>query len=164
LKTTAYIGLGSNVGERLSNCRQAIRLMGQMPQCSITNVSSFYRTEPQGLRDQEWFINAVCSVDVSCYPRELLSRLLAIEQDMGRVRMERWGPRLIDLDILLFGDLVMEEDGLVIPHPLMHLRRFVMVPLAEIASDLLHPSLKKGMAELRDLLSEQGQTVLKMEV
>lgn len=164
MSTTAYIGLGSNVGKRLSNCRRAIELMGLMPKCSIRNVSSFYRTEPQGLRDQDWFVNAVCSADVSCSPRELLSGLLEIEQKMGRVRKERWGPRPIDLDILVFGDLVLEEDGLVIPHPLLHLRRFVMVPLAEIAADLLHPSLKKKMAELRDLLPEEGQAVLKMEV
>lgn len=152
------------MGERVSNCSRALDLMGRMQCCSLKAVSSFYRTEPQGIRGQDWFVNAVCSLDVSCPPRELLNGLLSIEQDMGRVRKERWDPRPIDLDIVLFGDLVLEEGDLVIPHPLMHLRRFVLVPLAEIAPDLPHPVLKRRIAELRDLLPEEGQSVFRMEV
>lgn len=162
MNTIAYIGLGSNLGARLFNCLWAIEMMDRLPACSVTGTSSFYRTEPQGVRDQEWFVNAVCSLEVACTPRELLNGLLSIEQAMGRVRKEKWGPRLIDLDILLFGDCVIKEEDLLIPHPLMHVRRFVLVPLAEMAPDLFHPVLNKGIAELKDLLPDEGQKVLKM--
>jgi len=143
-----YLSLGSNLGDRYANLRAAIERLGEAG--AIGAVSSFYETEPVEFRDQPWFLNCVVALETSDSPEALLQRALAIEQEMGRVRMKEKGPRLIDIDILLFGDRVVEEQerGLKIPHPAMHQRRFVLEPLAEIAPEALHPLLRKTAREL----------------
>jgi len=143
-----HLSLGSNLGDRYANLRAAIERLGETG--AIRGVSGFYETEPVELRDQPWFLNCVVALETSDSPEALLQRALAIEQEMGRVRMKEKGPRSIDIDILLFGDRVVEEQerGLKIPHPAMHQRRFVLEPLAEIAPEALHPLLRKTAREL----------------
>ncbi len=160
---TAYIGLGSNIGDRMANCLKALDLLGSSPFGPVTARSAFYKTEPQGLKDQEWFINAVCALEVSSSPWALLEGLLSIEGAMGRVRKEKWGPRLIDLDILLFGEEIIRGPDLIIPHPLMHCRRFVLVPLLELLPYGVHPVLGKPFSELLETIDQEGQRVAKIE-
>jgi len=162
LTKTAYIGFGSNLGEKVENCLAAIDMMAALPYCTMVGRSAFYRTEPLGLTDQDWFINGVCSLRVSVDPRTFLADLLKIEKSMGRVRTERWGPRVIDLDVLLFGEDIIREEGLAIPHLLMHLRRFVLVPITELAPTLRHPVINRTMNELLNDLPEEGQQVIRM--
>ena len=144
----AYIGIGSNLGEKVENCRRAIKAIGSDARNRLVGCSRFYRTEPMGKKDQEWFINGVAAVETTMSPRELLEFLLSIEKEMGRDRIERWGPRIIDLDILFYGDRVLNEEGLQIPHPRLHERRFVMVPLKDIAPDLVHPVLQRTVSQI----------------
>ncbi len=146
-----YIGVGSNMGDALDHCRRAIRAIGADSRSRLLQCSPFYRTEPVGMKDQNWFINAVVAAETSLSPHEFLNFLLGIERRMGRERKERWGPRVIDLDILLFGDKILNEGGLEIPHPRMSERRFVLAPLWDIAPRLEHPVLHKTIA---DILSE----------
>ncbi len=157
---TAYIGIGSNVGDRKANCRKAIKLLGRAG--TVTAVSSLYYTEPVGYRDQEDFINAAASVQTEQSPEGLLEICQGIEEEMGRKRTIRWGPRTIDLDILLFGNKIVNEQDLVIPHPLMATRKFVLVPLAEIAPDFIHPVLRKPVSVLLRELKDTS-TVMKMQ-
>jgi len=144
----AYIGLGSNMGDKIANLNKAIGELGKVPGNKVLAVSSFYKTEPVGRVEQDWFVNAAAEIETSLTPRELLNKLLYIEKNLGRVRDVKWGPRVIDLDILLYDDLVMNEEGLSIPHPYLYERGFVLVPLAEIAPKVIHPKLKKSMSEL----------------
>ena len=143
-----YLSLGSNLGDRSANLRATIERLGEA--ADIGAVSGFYETEPVEFRDQPWFLNCVVALETSDSPEELLQRVLAIEQEMGRLRTKNKGPRLIDIDILLFGERVVEEQerGLKIPHPAMHERRFVLEPLAEIAPEAFHPQLRKTAREL----------------
>ena len=151
-----YLSLGSNVGDRSANLRTAIARLGEGG--TVKAVSGFYETEPVELRDQPWFLNCVVALETSLSPAELLEKVLAIEQEMGRLRMKDKGPRSIDIDILLFGDRVVDERGLKIPHPAMQERRFVLEPLAEIAPQVLHPHLRKTASQLLAALSA-GQIV-----
>lgn len=144
----AYIGLGSNMGDKIANLKKAIEELGKILGTKVLTVSSFYKTEPVGDIEQDWFINAAVKLETTLTPRELLNKLLDIEKDLGRVREIKWGPRVIDLDILLYDDLVMDEEGLAIPHPYLHERGFVLSPLAEIAQEVIHPKLKKSISEL----------------
>src|SRR4030067_994666 len=132
--SVAYIGLGSNMGDKVANLKKAVLELGKVPGNKVLAVSSFYKTEPVGGVEQDWFVNAAAEIETSLTPRELLNKLLYIEKNLGRVRDARWGPRVIDLDILLYDDLVMDEEGLSIPNPYLHERGFVLVPLAEIAA------------------------------
>ena len=157
---TAYIGVGSNLGDKLKNCLAAIDLAGRIPGCSVEKISRFYRTEPVGVEGQDWYVNAVISLRAEIRARDLLEKLSAIEAGLGRVRKEKWGSRTIDLDILLFGKEVVNEKDLTIPHPRMHVRRFVLVPMAELEPDFMHPVLKKSMAELLAGLSGDDQSVI----
>lgn len=136
--TIAYIGLGSNLGDRLDNLRRAVAALNQAG-VMVRKVSSVYETDPVG-PPQPDFLNAVCEIETELSPRELLARLKAIESEMGREPGERWGPRNIDLDLLLYGDEVIDEPDLNVPHPEMINRRFVIAPLLEIAPDLILPS------------------------
>jgi 2-amino-4-hydroxy-6-hydroxymethyldihydropteridine diphosphokinase len=155
-----YLSLGSNVGDRSANLRAAIERLGEAG--AVRTVSGFYESEPVELRDQPWFLNCVVALETSDSPEALLQRVLAIEQEMGRLRTKSKGPRLIDIDILLFSDHVVEERGLKIPHPAMHQRRFVLEPLAEIAPEALHPLLRKTARQvLADLPA--GQMVRRLE-
>jgi 2-amino-4-hydroxy-6-hydroxymethyldihydropteridine diphosphokinase len=154
---TAYLSLGSNIGDREGNLREALVRLGELG--TVRKVSSFYETEPVEFTDQPWFLNCAVELDTERSPRDLLNGMLAIEQAMGRERVQPKGPRLIDLDILLFGDVVLNEPGLTIPHPAMHKRRFVLEPLAEIAPDAIHPALKRRVRELLQRLTAGAPVV-----
>jgi 2-amino-4-hydroxy-6-hydroxymethyldihydropteridine diphosphokinase len=160
---TAYIAIGSNLGRKAFNCREAIERMGLIPGFRIVAESGLFRTEPIGVHDQDWYVNGVVSVETDLLPRPLLETLLAVEAAMGRERKEKWAARLIDLDILLYGQDVVDEADLKIPHPLMHLRRFVMVPMNRLAPQLVHPILRRTMAELLAGLPEEGQAVFEIK-
>ena len=156
---TAYIGIGSNIGHKIENCKMAISLMGRLEGCSVRLQSPFYRTEPVGVEGQDTFVNGVIGLDTDLSAVTLLKHLLKIETDMGRVRRKKWDARVIDLDILLFGASIIDRSGLIVPHPLMHLRRFVLTPLSQIAPDLIHPVLGQSIGELAGALSDNGQAV-----
>ena len=143
-----HLSLGSNLGDRYANLRAAIERLGEAG--AVSTVSGFYETEPVEFRDQLWFLNCVVALETKYSPEALLTKVLTIEREMGRLRMKDKGPRSIDIDILLFGDRVVEEQerGLKIPHPAMHQRRFVLKPLVEIAPEALHPQLQKTAREL----------------
>lgn len=154
----AYIGLGSNMGNKTANCQMAVEHLAEAGR--IISVSSFYYTEPVGYKEQEDFINAVAILETNRSPAELMSICRAIEDRLGRRRTVRWGPRTIDLDILLYGDLVVRRPDLIIPHPLMTSRRFVLAPLAEIAPAMMHPVLNKTIVQLLGEL-QNSHTVMK---
>jgi 2-amino-4-hydroxy-6-hydroxymethyldihydropteridine diphosphokinase len=149
VETDAYIALGSNTGDRELNLLRAVAEIGKLPASRITGISPFYETSPVGVTDQPHFFNAVLKLSTGLTSQDLLSCLQHIEDKVfGRVRTVQWGPRNIDLDLLLFGDEVIEAEGLIVPHPRMAERRFVLRPMCDIASGLLHPVLGKTMAEL----------------
>jgi len=155
-----YLSLGSNVGDQAANLRAAIDHLGSLGK--VLAVSSFYETEPVEVTAQPWFLNCVVKLDTEKMPKQLLSGILDIEMEMGRRRLEKKGPRLIDIDILLFGNSIIETKGLTVPHVAMHQRRFVLEPLAEIAPEVRHPVFKRTARELRDSLP-RGQTVRKLD-
>lgn len=144
--TIAYIGLGSNLGDKEANCRKAIALLAKSSR--VVRASSLYCTEPMGYREQDDFVNAVVELETGLSPEALLQQCRAIEEELGRVRTVRWGPRTIDVDILLYGTTTIETPELTIPHPLLHTRRFVLVPLCEIAPQAFHPKLQENAADL----------------
>jgi len=145
----AYVGLGSNVGDRAALLRRAIGLLARSQGVEVAAVSAFIETEPVGgPAGQPMYLNAVVHLRVAISPHELLDRLLGIEAELGRVRGERWGPRTIDLDLLLYDSLVLRTASLTLPHPRMHERRFVLGPLAEIAPQAVHPTTGRTVAEL----------------
>lgn len=150
MRKTAYLSLGSNLGDREENLRDAIASLGELGE--VAAVSSLYETEPVEVVAQPWFLNCAVTLVTERMPRQLLAALLKIEQTMGRRRTQVKGPRIIDIDILLFGSSVVETPQLIIPHPAMHERRFVLEPLAEIAPDARHPIFKRTARELRDAL------------
>jgi 2-amino-4-hydroxy-6-hydroxymethyldihydropteridine diphosphokinase len=154
-----YLSLGSNLGDRKANLTEAIRRLGTLGR--VLKSSSLYETEPVDLTSQPWFLNCVVVVETAKMPRQLLKAILSLERSMGRRRLQKKGPRNIDIDILLFGNSVVDTAELVIPHPAMHSRRFVLQPLAEIAPDLRHPILKRSVRELLDELPP-SQTVRKL--
>jgi 2-amino-4-hydroxy-6-hydroxymethyldihydropteridine diphosphokinase len=155
----AYIGIGSNIGDRIAHCAGAVKELERIPGFHVVEVSQWFLTEPVGVDGQDWYLNGAVAADVEISARALLDHLLAIEKKMGRVRKRRWEPRILDLDLLLFGNEIIRENGMTIPHPLMHQRRFVLVPLAQMAPGLRHPVLLKTMSELLEALPEDGQTV-----
>ncbi|HEY5649285.1 MAG TPA: 2-amino-4-hydroxy-6-hydroxymethyldihydropteridine diphosphokinase [Nitrospiria bacterium] len=152
-----YIGVGSNMGNRRGFCEEAVRKLGEFPGSDVETVSSVYETAPMERSDQDWFINCVVKLRTTLSPQELLKACQGVEQFLGRKRTLRFGPRTIDLDVLFYGDRVIHEASLTIPHPRLHERRFVLEPLAEIAPDFKHPLLKKSPGDL--LSGIAGQTV-----
>jgi 2-amino-4-hydroxy-6-hydroxymethyldihydropteridine diphosphokinase len=136
----AYIGLGSNLGDREAMIRLAIDDLARLPETTLAKASSLYDTEPAGEVDQPNFLNAVAAIDTQLTARQLLWNLQLIEKRLGRVRTQKWGPRTIDLDLLLYGSLILEEPDLRVPHPELLRRSFVLVPLVEIEPLLVHPA------------------------
>jgi len=155
-----YLSLGSNMGDRRGHLHEAI---GRLRAVGLfDSLSSFYETEPVEFTDQSWFLNCVVAIKTAEAPEQLMAAILQIEQQMGRQRVQRKGPRTIDIDILLCGGEVINTPALTIPHPAMHERRFVLEPLAEIAPEARHPVLKKTVQELLEALPT-GQEVRKYQ-
>ena len=148
---TIHIGIGSNLGNREENCVKATRFLLDKG-IIVTSMSSMIETEPWGVTDQQKFINMAVEAQTDLGPEELLAVLNKIESDMGRLPAVKWGPRLVDLDILFYDDLIIKADDLEIPHPYIQEREFVLRPLAEIAPDKIHPVLKKSVKELLEVL------------
>jgi 2-amino-4-hydroxy-6-hydroxymethyldihydropteridine diphosphokinase len=157
---SAYLSLGSNIGNRERHLGDAIARLQALGR--VAAVSSLYETEPVEFTDQPWFLNCVVLLETNATPAQLLANLLAIEQKMGRVRTEKKGPRTIDIDILLLGDTIVDCPELIIPHPAMQQRRFVLEPLAEIAPEVWHPSLQKTIRRLLEELPA-GPAVRKLQ-
>jgi len=154
VQTTAYLSLGSNLGDREQNLRTAIANLE-----GVVAISSFYETEPVEFTEQPWFLNCAVAVRTELTPQQFLSKVQAIEHKMGRRRIQPKGPRNIDIDILLFGDAIIDTPELQLPHPAMHDRRFVLEPLSEIAPDALHPVLKRSARELLQALPADADQV-----
>ena len=155
----AYLSLGSNLGDRVAQLRDAqLRLVAAG---KVFAVSSFYETEPVEFTEQPWFVNCALALETPSTPQQLMSQILRIEQAMGRHRIQKKGPRSIDIDILLFAREIVNSPELIIPHPAMHQRRFVLEPLAEIAPQALHPVLQKTIRDLLHSLPE-GQIVKRL--
>lgn len=159
VQETAYLSIGSNLGDRAANLQEAVAQMGFAGR--VRAISGFYETQPVDVPDQPWFLNCVMAIATEKTPLEMLQFALQVEEGMGRLRMTRKGPRNIDIDVLLMGDQVIDEPGLKVPHPAMHERRFVLEPLAEIAPDVLHPVLGKTAREMLSELAD-GQTVRRL--
>ena len=161
---TAYIGIGSNLGDKLENCKRAVELMGQIPDSYVTAQANYYQTEPVGVTDQDWYLNTVVSLSTALSPHSLLEKLLEIELLLGRVRKQKWEARIIDLDILLFDLEIIKSENLNVPHPLMHQRRFVLRPMIDLSPELKHPLLNKTMAELLDELKDDNHKIYPLKV
>ncbi|MGP8153750.1 MAG: 2-amino-4-hydroxy-6-hydroxymethyldihydropteridine diphosphokinase [Smithella sp.] len=149
-----YIGIGSNLGTSLKNCKYAVENMSRIKGIELTMVSSFYKTEPIGMENQNFFTNAVAEIRTDLSARKLIQALQNIENDMGRKREVKGGPRIIDLDLLFYGQNVIREHDLIVPHPEIQKRRFVLEPLCEIASYFIHPSFGVSARGLKDRLSD----------
>jgi 2-amino-4-hydroxy-6-hydroxymethyldihydropteridine diphosphokinase len=148
--TVAYVGLGSNLGDREAAIARALELLDEPPELRVVGVAQVRETDPVGVVDQPAFLNTAARLETTLGARELLDRLLAVERELGRVRTsERWGPRTLDLDLLLYGDAVVDEPGLTLPHPRLHERRFVLEPLCELAPALVVP----GRGRVKTLLA-----------
>ncbi|AGZ25895.1 MULTISPECIES: 2-amino-4-hydroxy-6-hydroxymethyldihydropteridine diphosphokinase [Staphylococcus] len=144
----AYLGLGSNIGDRAHQLQQAIRIIDQYQYIDVTSISPIYETEPVGYTDQPQFLNLCIEIETTLDPQELLKRCLETEEALHRVRKIRWGPRTLDVDILLYGNEIIEEDNLIIPHPRMAERAFVLIPLNDIASKHIEPRSQKLIENL----------------
>jgi 2-amino-4-hydroxy-6-hydroxymethyldihydropteridine diphosphokinase len=157
---TAYIGLGSNLGDSMGTLRVALAQVARMDGVCLINTSGAWETTPVGPIEQDNYLNAAAAVRTEITPGDLLNALLDLERQHGRERLLRWGPRTLDLDILLYGDLLLEEPGLKIPHPWLSRRRFVLEPLLEIAPKLMHPGQRKPLAySLEKLRRENDEQV-----
>jgi len=153
MSVTAYIALGSNLGDREKNLDRALELLRTCPGITVTRVSSYHETEPVGgPPGQEKYLNAAAELETGLEPQRLLELLLEVEKKLGRVRTEKNAPRTIDLDLLLYGDVVSLGPELILPHPLMHERLFVLVPLDEIAAHVVYPLLDITVRELLEIL------------
>lgn len=155
--TVAHLGLGSNENSPHARCVEAIQKLSLIKAIRVVQCSSFYRAEPVGLRDQEWFINAALEIRTTISSSDLLSELQRIEHEMGRTKTVKNGPRVIDLDILLYNqDIISDENRLLIPHPELHKRKFVLIPMNDIASYVIHPAFGISMKGLLDRCTDQS--------
>ncbi len=150
---TCFLSLGSNLGDSAAFLRNAVKLLNEAGE--VTRVSPVFRTAAWGKTDQPDFLNIAVEVQATLGPAALMERLLGIEQQLGRVRAEKWGPRLIDIDLLFYGDAAVELPGLHVPHPELHKRKFVLAPLQAIAPDLVHPLLKKTISQLLEACTDE---------
>jgi 2-amino-4-hydroxy-6-hydroxymethyldihydropteridine diphosphokinase len=147
-----FIGIGSNMQEPAKHCREAVERIELIEGVKVLRTSSLYRAEPVGFTDQDWFVNTVAEIRTMLQPRLLLEALKSIEKDMGRKESIKWGPRVIDLDILFYGQEIIQEESLIIPHPELYKRRFVLLPLCEIAAYVIHPAFGVSVRGLLDRL------------
>lgn len=155
--TTVYIGIGSNLKDKVKNCQDAIHCLHTTPDIEVARSSSLYYTEPIGYEDQDWFVNCVVEIKTSLTPREVFYRCKAIEKAMGRTYLIKWGPRIIDLDILFYNNKIIKEPDLEIPHPRLHERGFVIIPLVELSPDWVHPVFGKTILELKEDLVDSHE-------
>ncbi len=144
----AFLGLGSNLGDKLKNIKTSLELISSHEEITILSVSSIYKTPPVGFEEQDFFLNAVIKISTNLSPFELLKFIQLIEKKLGRKRIFKWGPRTIDIDILVYNDWIINRNNLQVPHPLMHERGFVLIPFNEIESSLIHPTLNMSIATL----------------
>jgi len=155
----AYLGLGSNLGNKRNNLKSALKMLEDHPQVEVRKVSSFYETEPVGYKEQDRFLNLVVKIDTSLNPFELLQFCQTIEKELKRKRIVRWGPRTIDVDILLYENFISQDPELTIPHPRMHERAFVLVPLEEI-----EPHLQLGGINISEILKDlNGENIKRVD-
>jgi 2-amino-4-hydroxy-6-hydroxymethyldihydropteridine diphosphokinase len=153
-----FLSLGSNIGNKILNLNTASENIEKYAG-KICSKSSIYETSAWGIIEQDTFLNQVIEIETNLKPSELIAILLKIEEQMGRKREIKWGPRLIDIDILYFSDKIIEQNSLIVPHPYLHQRRFILMPLCEIAPDFEHPILKKTTKELLKNCDDKGQVV-----
>lgn len=148
-KTDVFISIGSNMGDKYNNCIQGIQGLDALDSTKVVEVSSFYKTEPVDYTDQDWFVNGALKIETQLDPEALMLSLKRIEQALGQYEKSvRFGPRILDLDILLYGDLITTGERVTLPHPRMHKRCFVLKPLCDIAPDVIHPVLKISVKEM----------------
>lgn len=153
-----FISVGSNIGNRLQNCKKGISALTALKQVKQVETSPFYQTEPVDYKDQDWFVNCAVRISTDLDPPALLKRLQGIQYDAGqREKTVRFGPRVLDLDIVLFDDWIVHSEELTIPHPRMHKRHFVLKPICDIDPNINHPVLRQSMQSLLDNLDEEGQ-------
>lgn len=162
--TTAIIAVGSNIGDSLHHCRSGIARLEIQQLGRITGQSAFYRSEPVDYLDQDWFVNAAVRMETHLSPEQLLAALQRIEKKMGRKAAKiRFGPRVLDLDIIFFGERVIRQKALQIPHPRMHKRRFVLLPVCDIDPEINHPVLQRSVRDLLDQLEPEGQGLIRID-
>ncbi|MGB9627754.1 MAG: 2-amino-4-hydroxy-6-hydroxymethyldihydropteridine diphosphokinase [Thermodesulfobacteriota bacterium] len=154
MRHTAYIGIGSNIGDKVGHCEKAISELLKVDQHKLLAKSSFFKTQPIGYKEQDWFINGVIKIETDLNPLELFRALKAIELKLGRKETFPWGPRLIDLDLLFFDQEEIKTEELCVPHPHLQERQFVLIPMAEIDRDFIHPVFKVTIQQLLDNLQE----------
>ena len=160
-KHTAYISAGSNIGDKLLNCKNGITALTESGATAIKAWSNFYKTSPVDFREQDWFVNAVVKIETRLDPIELLKNMNSIQINAGRTcDTVRFGPRILDLDIILYDDIVVDLPGITIPHPRMHKRRFVLKPLCDIDPAVIHPVFKNTFKHLLDSLDDDEQKVI----
>lgn len=162
MRETVFIGFGSNLGDRVDLCDRAVTLLSLLPHSQLLAVSSLYEAEPvpdAGAPGDGWFLNGVVQIETDVAPQSLLAVCREIERSLGRDPEHRSGPRTLDLDILLYGDRVIEEQDFLVPHPRLHLRRFVLEPLAELAPTLVHPVLRQTVSHLLAQLTDNHRVL-----
>lgn len=160
-KHTAFISVGSNLGNKLVHCRKGVAALERFGTSTVKDRSRYYKTEPVDYEDQDWFINCVVKLETILDPFQLLDALKSIEHDAGRSHeTRRFGPRILDLDIVLYDDIVIKSSTLVVPHPKMHKRRFVLQPFCDIDSNIVHPVFKKDIRYMLDNLEDSEKKVV----
>ncbi len=159
----AYIGIGSNLGDSKSLCMEAVDRMSRLPGIVVREVSPWYLSRPVGVEGQTWYVNGVARLETDLSAQGLLKGLLGIEEDMGRVRRKRWESRLIDLDLLLYGAEKLNEQDLKVPHPRLHVRKFVLVPLCDLDPEFVHPTQGRSVRAILEGLDDDAQDIKRIQ-